>query len=221
VLTLIPLDRLRSLEFDNEKREAKVHVALGDKPDADEILTGTTKYLGNNRITIAAEVDKGDLGIAELKFLGGVDKGIQAVKFAEPKVPAKPPAGREASITIADKESNDNIQKAFDLQPLYRFADGSEKLSPLIMFKKTLKVDIAKIKGWKKVEGASEENRELQVSLADGSEETLTLLKTATLDGKQATLIGLVGKIPAGYKLFPVHTIGELKFEEKKEEKKP
>ena len=39
-----------------------------------------------------------------------------------------------------------------------------------------------------------------------------TLLPKVTLEGKPATLVGLVGRVPAGYKLFPLHVIAEVEF---------
>ena len=35
------------------------------------------------------------------------------------------------------------------------------------------------------------------------------------LDGKAAVLEGFVGRVPAGYKLFPVHVIEEIQFDAK------
>ena len=48
-------------------------------------LTGTTKFTNVNKLTIEAEVDKGELGIAAVKYFGGTPTGIQAVKFPSPK----------------------------------------------------------------------------------------------------------------------------------------
>ena len=69
------------------------------------------------------------------------------------------------------------------------------------------------------VEGGVPEGKEMDVALKDGNSDTLTLLKTITLDGKQATLAGFLGRVPAGYKLFPVHTFTEIQFDEYKEPK--
>src|SRR5262249_21064182 len=129
VLTLIPLERIRAIDYDDND-SVSVRVAAGDKPDADEVLSGTTKYRGVNKLTIEAEVDKGDLGVAEVKFLGGAPKGIRGVRFPPAKAPAAAPEGRLAVVTVADKRKN--VQKATDLQPLYRFADGSERLVPVL-----------------------------------------------------------------------------------------
>jgi hypothetical protein len=217
ILTLLPLDRIKSIDFDPEKQTITVKVAATDKDDAE--LTGTTKFQGINKLTIEADVDKGDLGIAELKFLGGVPKGtLRSVRFPAPKLPAKVPGTRAATVTDTDKPQK-TTHNAANLRPLYRFADGSERLLPTLMFKKTLKLDIDKIK---KLAVAEEKPKdpdspEWVVSTKDGEEATLSLLKTITVDGKQAVLVGLLGEVSGGYKLFPVHTISEVQFMDKSE----
>jgi hypothetical protein len=213
ILTLVPLERLRSIEYD-DKDTVTAHVATSDKADEDEVLTGTTKYRGINKIALEAEIDKGDLGVAEVKFLGGVPKGIRSVRFPAPKAPAAAPAGRTAQVTIAEKQKNPT-QKVIDLQPLYKFADGSERLVPTLMFKKTLKLDINKLQKLRAVEGKEGEGPEWAVTVKGGEEETYTLLTKVMLDGKPAALAGLVGRVAAGYKLFPVHTIAEVELDEK------
>jgi len=40
-----------------------------------------------------------------------------------------------------------------------------------------------------------------------------------TLDGKEAELEGLLGRVPGGYKLFPPHTFSQIEFDVA--EKKP
>lgn len=220
ILTFIPLDRLQSLDYDHDKETISAQVAVhekgdGDKPVTSATLTGSTKYKGVNKLTIEAEVDKGDLGVAAVKFLGGVPKGIRGVRFPAPKPVAVAPAGRPAAVTVAGKEKG-VVQKAVDLQPLYKLADGSERLLPTLMFKKTLKLDVGKIQMLRAAEG----EEEWEVKLKDGEEQTLTLLRTVPLDGKTATLEGFVGRVPAGYKLFPTHTVAEIQFDEGKEEAK-
>jgi hypothetical protein len=211
ILTLIPLDRIRSIEYD-DKDKVSVHVATGAGAGDEEVLTGTTKYRGVNKITLAAEVDKGDLGIAEVKYLGGVPKGLRAIRFPDAKAAAAAAEGRPATVSVAEKEKD--AQKVSDLQPLYRLADGGERLLPTMFFRKTLKVDVAKVQKLHAVAGKEAPGTEWEVALKDG-EETLTLITKPVLDGKPATVEGLLGRVPAGYKLFPVHTIAEVEFGEK------
>src|SRR5262249_8232628 len=154
-----------------------------------------TKYKRINKLVIEAEVDKGELGVAEVKYLGGYPRGIRGVRFPVPKAAPPVPEGRRA-LVVSDEGEKKTTHKIVDLLPLYRLADGSEKLLPMLAFKKTLKVDVDKIKKVAAVSGA------WQVTLKDGGDETLTLLETVPYEGKQARLLGFVGRVPVGYKLF-------------------
>ena len=206
VLTLIPLTRLRSLDYDADMETVTARAAAG--PDRIETLVGTTKYKRINKLVIEAEVDKGDLGVAEVKYLGGYPRGIRGVRFPAAKDVPAPPEGRRV-LVVSDEGEKKTTHKVVDLLPLYRLPDGGEKLLPTLMFKKTLKLDVSKIK---KVVAASG-GEAWQVTLKDGNDETLTLLETATFDGKQAKLLGLVGRVPVGYKLFPAAAIAEITFD--------
>jgi hypothetical protein len=215
ILTLVPLDRIRRIEYDNEQETVTVHVAGKGE---DIVLTGTTKFVGTNKLTIEAEVNLGDLGVAEKKFLGGVRKGgIRAVRFPSPKAPAAVPAGRPAAITDTDKDKT--IHAVTDLQPLYRLADGSERRVSALFFKKTLRVDVGKMRGLQLSKGEQGEI-DCQLSLKNGDEHTLTLLRTVSLDGRPAALQGLVGIVPAGYQEFPIHTVAEVRFDGAKDDDK-
>src|SRR5262249_41875822 len=175
-------------------------------------LTGTTRYKGINKVTIEAEVDKGDAGIAALTYQGGVPKGIRAIRFPEPKVAPEKEAGRPAIVLTEDK----TIQKAHkvtDLFGLYQLAGGREALSATLMFKKTLKVDLGKVKKIARAEESDTRDVVWQVEQKGGDDSTLTLLTAATLDGKPAKLVGLVGKVPAGFVLFPPVSILAVHFD--------
>ncbi len=219
--TLILLDTIRAINFDNEQKTVTVRVATGEKDDATVELTGTTKYVGSNKISLEAEADLGDLGVAEVKFQGGVARGgIRGLVFPAPK-PAAAPTGRPAAITANEKAKEKTVHKGADVQALYRLADGSRKLSPTLFFKKTLKIDIAKLQKVMLLNDKDPSEIEWQVTLKDGQEVTLTILANVMLDGEKAVLEGLVARVPAGYKFFYPHTIGEIQFDEVKDEPKP
>lgn len=213
ILTFVPLDRLKSLEYDREQQTVTAKLATAD-PAKDETLVGTTKYAGINKLTIEAEVERGDMGVAELRFQGGVPKnGIRGLRFASAKAPpADNDKGRAAQVTDTDKKEK-AVHKVVDLLALYRLPDGTERLLPLLMFKKTLKVDLGKVKKLATGEGGTVDSPEWLVTFKDGEEQTLSLLKTASVDDKPAVLEGLLGRIPAGYLFFPTHTISSVEFE--------
>jgi hypothetical protein len=223
VLTFLLPEHLKSLDYDAEKQTVTASIFLSEKADGDLTLTGPTKYTGINKITIEAEVDKGDAGIAEVKYQGGAAKGgVRAIRFPAAK-PAPEVKGRPAFVAIADKEDKHDEMVA-DLQPLYKMADGGERLMSTLMFKKTLKLDVSKIARLR-AEGRDADGTECRVTTTDGEEQTYTLLTAATFDGKAATLEGLVGKVRGGYKFFPAATLAsmhfEVQFDKKKGEEKP
>jgi hypothetical protein len=217
VTTFVPMSRIESIKYDYDEEIAAVRVAGIDKP-----LKGTTKFKDINSITIEAEVDQGTSGIADLRYRGGVIKvGFKEVKFPDAKAPEEPPAkGVLYSFLVAPegKGKTGTVMTAISVQGLYRFGDGSEKLLPLLMFKKTLKVDIGSIQHLNVgAFNVKEKTAECEVTLKDGMQLSVTLLTSATVDEKPASLVGLVGKVAAGWKLFPIHTIhefqpGELKI---------
>jgi hypothetical protein len=216
VLTLIPVERLRSIDYDNEKQTATVKVAAGAKPENDVEVTGSTRFRGTNKLTIEAEVDKGELGIASVKYFGGVPTGIRALRFPSPN--GSPTAtGRPAQVTVNLDGKKKATEKVVDLQILYRTGRG-EKLSPILLFKKTIKLDVAKLQ---KLVAVESEGTEWQLTLKKGDEETLTLLDAGVIDGQQVELEGFLARVPAGYKLFPPALVTEIQFDEVKNEDKP
>jgi hypothetical protein len=211
ILTLVPASSVASLKYDAEKNTVALTVAGIMEP-----LIGPTQYKVINQIGIDAEVDKGTAGLAIVKYRGGIAKtGIKAATFSNAK-PWEWPAVelKQFTVTIADAKAKNPTQTVGGLQPLYRFADGTEKLLPTLYFEKTLKVPFVEIKSWKQ-EPPAEKGKmpEYTIIASDGKPQTLLPIKAVEIDGKKATLLGLVGVVPAGYKLYPLHTIQELKAE--------
>lgn len=213
VLTLIPLDRLESLTYDTEKQLVRAKVAGVEQP-----LEGQTRFAGINQIVIEADVDKGEAGIVELKYRGGPGKGgIKSVKFPGAKAAAELKGERHFAV-IADGKKKEAPQAVYNLQALYRLDKDTEKTLPWVMFKKTYKVNLGDVTRMTVQESADQQDFECDVTLKDGSQQTLTLLSSVPVDGKTATLEGLLAEVPAGYRLFPLHTIGEINREQPKSE---
>jgi hypothetical protein len=223
ILTFLLPEHLKALEYDGEKQAVTASVFLGEKAEGDLKLTGSTKYAGINKVTLEAEVDKGAAGIAAVKYQGGAAKGgVRAIRFPAPK-PAPEVKGRPAFVSIEDKETK-HAEQVFDLQPLYRLADGGERLLPTLLFKKTLKLDVGKIARLRAT-ARDADGTECGLTTKDGEEQTYTLLKATTIEGKAATLDGLVGKVRGGYKFYPASTLAsmhlDVQFDEKKGVEKP
>jgi hypothetical protein len=214
ILTAVAIEQIRAIDFDNTKETVAVTVATSDKPEYDVVLTGSTAFKGVNKWTIECEVDKGDLGIAAVKFLCGVPKGIQGIRFPPPRLPARAAAGRSATVTGNDSKKDEH--KVADLQALYA-VEGGQKLVPTLFFKTTLKVDLGRIRKVVVPTSKNKGDQEWDVTFKDGDSNTLTLITDEVkLDGKPAVLLGLVGKVPVGFKLFHLPAIAEIQLEEPK-----
>jgi len=207
VLTLVPVERLKAMEIDNDKRTIVLRVAGKEEVG----VSGVTKFADSNKFNVSGDEDKGDMGLATVRFFGGTKGGFRSLRLPAPKPDALPAPTRTAVVTLDDQKTRFEVG---DLQGLYRCADGTERLAPVLVFKKTLKVDLNKVK---KINAESKDT--WTVAFKDGEEQTLTLLRTVTVDGKEAELEGLVGRVPAGFKLFPPHTISQIEFD--MAEKKP
>ena len=183
-----------------------VKVAVGPKAD-DEVAVRTDGGERDQQSRAGGGGGQGRHGRRRVQVPRRRAEGIHGLRFPSAQAAAAP-TGRAATVTTEYKDTK-TTHKVVDLRPLYKTA-GGEVLSPLLMFKKTLKVDVTKIQ--KITANDSEDEPAWTVTDKDG-EQTLTPLLKTTIDGKPAELEGLVGRVPAGYKLFPVHTIGEVEFE--------
>jgi hypothetical protein len=216
IFTLIPLTSLKKIDYDREKKTVTV-TAIKDNGEEAK-LVGTTKFATSNKITIEAEAVLGDLGNATVKFNGGIDTGLQSVAFPAPK-PAPKVKGTPALLIADDKEKTKHT--AFDIQPLY-LVDGQYRVVPYLMFKKTVKIDMDKLAGFRFVpsEDKKKASNDYEVTLKDGAKHTLSILASVEADKKKMTLIGMIGRVDVGYKLFSLDAINEYRAEEAKKEEK-
>ncbi len=210
ILTLIPLTSIRKMDYDREKKTVVVVVVNAEGKD--ETLSGTTKFVGINKLTLEGDAVLDGLGSATVKFQGGIDKGgLQSIRFPNAKA-VEPVKGTPSVIVAEDKEKTKHI--ASDLVPLY-LVDGSYRVLPHLHFKKTVKIDLDKIASLRFIPSPDKKqiSSEYEVTLRDGAKHVLTLLANIETDKKKGmTFAGLIGRVPVGYKLFPPHTILELRM---------
>jgi hypothetical protein len=214
VLSYIPVASIRSIDFQSKKDFVTVRVVKSDKEIDDEILYGLTGYAGTNIIAIEATTDLGELGKSTVEFKrGGKGRGLQAIRFASPKPIDPLPASRVATVKQAAKG-----QPAFavvDLQGLYSTAGGLLRQSPTLFFKDTIKLDMPKIQT---LSTAGTSGVDFNVTLM-GKQDVLPLelIDRPKMDGKtDMQLVGLIGRFGGGYRVFPMNSIGEIMFTEKK-----
>lgn len=211
IFTLVPLTSIRKITYDREKKTVAVAVVAGG--DEDVVLSGATKFTGTNKLTLEAdETIEGLEGKAAVSYQGGVDKGVQSIAFAAPKPVAKV-AGVESTVTADDKEKSKH--PAHDVQPLY-LVDGAYRTVPYLMFKTSVKVDMDKIVSLKFVQPESKKAAgAYEVTLKTGVKHTLSLITSVETEKKKnMTLVGLIGRVPAGYKLFSLDAIYEYRLPE-------
>jgi hypothetical protein len=210
ILTLIPLTSIRKIDYDREKKTVSAVVL---KDSGEEVtLSGMTKFTAN-KITIEAEAILEGLGQATVKFQGGVDKGLQSVAFPAPKATEKM-KGAPGVIIADDKEKTKHI--VYDLQPLY-LVDGHYRVLPYVMFKKTVKVDMDKLAGLRFLppEDKKKPANNYEVTLRDGAKHILSLLISIEGDKKKAsTFVGLIGRVPVGYRVFHLDSILEYQADD-------
>ena len=210
ILTLVPLTSIRTIEYDREKKTVSA-IAIKDSGE-DVTLLGSTKFAGN-KITLEADAILDGLGSATVKFYGGIDKGLRSIAFPAPK-PADKVQGPEAVVTADDKEKTKHT--AADVRPLF-LVDGQYQVMPYVMFKKTVKIDWDKVASLRFAppDDKKKLSNEYEVTLKDGAKHTLTILTTVELEKKKTmTFVGLIGRVPVGYKLFHLDAIFEYRAAE-------
>jgi hypothetical protein len=212
ILTLVPVSSIASCNYDYEKKTMNLKVAGVETP-----LEGSIEYVGFNALGLDADVDQGKAGVAAVKYRGGNLKGggIRSLTFKDPKPWERKPLANPLTwiVQVADARAKNPILTVMNLQPLYRFPDGTEKIIGTLPFQKTLKLPWVDIRSLKleppMMKGQA---AEMVVANKDGKEQTLSPMTTLEIDGKKATLLGLIGEVSVGYKLIPLHTIQELKM---------
>lgn len=210
IFTFVPLTSIRKITYDREKKTVAA-VVISDSGE-DVTLGGSTKFT-SNKITIEAEALLDGLGAATVKFHGGIDKGLHSVAFPTPKAPEKA-KGPTAILTADDKEKTKHT--AHDIRPVW-LVDGQWRVMPFVMFKKTVKVEWEKLVGLRFVpsEDKKKISTDYEITLKDGVKHTLSILTSVELEKKKSmTFVGLVGRVPVGYKLFMLDAIYEYKLAE-------
>ena len=214
ILTWIPLASLAGLEFDHDKKLVRAAVKQADGKDL--VLVGSTKFVGINKFSVEGSTGKTEIGIGgALQLQDGLLKTPFRGLMHEGARPVIVPAGRGAVVIAQDKEKSEH--KVYGLAGLYRVGAG-QKLASVLMFQKIGQLDLAKVTVLRQLPPTDKKqtvSHDYDVTFADGDKQRLTLLeKTQLSDNQPATLVGLVGRVPAGFKLFPPHTIAEVRFED-------
>lgn len=205
VVTLVPVGRLGSATYDYGTKTATLAVKGMKQP-----LTGTLEYKGINTLGLTGMEDG-----KTLSFTGGVagKAAVKSVAFpnAEAVLNLKP--GGAWAVQIVQPGAENPTLIARNLKPLYQYAGGAEQLADGLLVRKgpPLPFDA----GLKRFEMlANDTNTHFaaaEVETGAGPERVIAIPLAPEQDKKTGTLVGLVGEVDAGYKLFPLHTIKLIK----------
>ena len=211
VVTLVPLSGIESIRYDYDKHTMAVSVKGLTEP-----LAGTLQYKGINVLSFDA-----DVGGITGKFTGGVPgTGIKSIALRGAKpLAARPSGGAAWNVQIVQPLANHPTLLVRNLKPLFAFPNGSEVLLDAIPARKGDAVSLT-THGFKRLEIlAVDPNTQLaalEVHPEDGAERVVMVPLTLEQDKKAATLVGLLGEVDAGWKLFPLHTIKVITPDAKK-----
>jgi hypothetical protein len=208
VVTLVPLASVESVKYDYDKKVARVAVKGLAEP-----LAGTLEYQGLNVLAFS--------GTAEGKaasFRGGAFAmgNVKAVAFPD----AKPVPGRKGfsawQVQIDQPKAMNPTLRVGELKFLYQLPGGAEVLteSGAAHRGEPLKLD-GSVKSYTRF-ALDPNSRVVVADVTVGDKERAVVIPpTAELDGKSATLVGLVAEVEAGWKLVPLHTIKGMKRPQK------
>lgn len=202
VITLVPLASVESITYE----AGKATIGVKGLPTP---LVGTTEYKGFTAIGF-----EGDSGGVVGKFAGGVPKtGVKSVTFPGAKpLPERKPGGMAWTVKVDQPKAGNPAITVRDLKALYSAPGGVEQLADVLPARKgdplTLDASLKRLEVL-----AVDPNTHLaaaEVQAGDGPERTVVIPTTRDQGGKTGTLVGLLGEVDAGWKLFPLHTIKTL-----------
>ena len=214
IVTYIPVASLQQLEYDHDKRLARATIKQAG--DMDVTLIGPTKFANINKFSLEGTgLKKSEIGIdGALQIQDGLLKAPVRGFVQHGAKPVEAPTGRLALVIAQDKAKKQH--KVYGLMPLYKVGAG-QKLASVLMFQKVGQIDLAKIAVLRQVPAADKKktiSHDYEVTQIGGEKEKLTLLDSTQLgDNQKATLLGFVGRVAEGYRLFPPHTIAEVRFD--------
>lgn len=203
VVTLVPASAIESVKYDAAKLTVAVKVAGVPEP-----LTGSTAFKGMN----ALGLETGDPATATKYAGGSVKSGVQAFTFPEANAfERKPVTDGKWNLTIDQPKANNPVVPVTGLRFLAGNGKGEAVLTALPA-KKGAALDLAAGTPFEVV--AVDLTRKVVV-VEVAKDDTRTLTLTPDVDGKPGSVVGVLGEVPAGWKLFPLHTL--LKVEKVKE----
>lgn len=219
VLTLVPSTHLESVKYDYEKQVATLTVKGLKDP-----LTGTLEYAKLNTIGLSGTSD-GKVA----SFVAGAPgkSAVKTVTFAgavavPPVAKADAEKGWSVKIVASGKKAAGAPEPpphvVRNLKVLVQSTGGTEHLINGIPVRKGAPIPFdANLKRFEML--ANDENTNIaaaEVEIGTGPEKVIVIPLVTEQDKKTGTVVGFLGEVDAGYKLFPLHTVRAITPYEKK-----
>jgi hypothetical protein len=200
VVTLIPVASVESVRYEYD--QLTIAVAVKGLPAP---VAGTLQFKGINTCGV-----EGSAGGVAGKYAGGAKGGFRAVTFpgAAP-LPPRPP-GPAWAVQIDQPKAMNPTLAVRNLKALYAAPGGAEWLADDVPTRKgpPLKLDAKALKRLEVLAvDANTQTAAVEVTPVDGAERLAALPLTRERAGKAGVLVGLLGEVDAGWKLFPLHTV--------------
>lgn len=208
ILTLVPVPAIAEIAYDEKGQTIRLtYRGPGGKESA---LQGTIKYKGINKCVVEADAGLKPFGAALVRFQGGLLEG----GFAGLRLPGSETVAEEkgpAVVFLANDKENSEHQ-VVDPLPLYRATKvtGTKKELQVLKGDKAAAVPVADIAVLRHVPPKTKKDSpfRFELTLKDGTKENVLLLKDSPKGATPPwTFLGFVGRVAAGWKLLPAHTI--------------
>jgi hypothetical protein len=200
VVTLIPVGSVEAVRYEYDKQAMTVGVKGAPAP-----VPGTLQFKGINVCGV-----EGSAGGLVGKFAGGVPKdGFKSVAFPGAKpLPSRPTGGLTWSVQIDQPKAANPTLTVRNLKALYA-APGGEQLADALPVRKGDPLPLnASLKRLEVL--AVDPNTQmaaLEVATDGGPDRVVAVPLAREQGGRTAVLVGLLGEVDVGWKLFPLHTI--------------
>ena len=210
VVTLVPVASVEAVRYEYDKQALAVAVKGLAEP-----VAGTLQFRGINAIGF-----EGDAGGVVGKFAGGTAKdGFKSLALSGAKpLPTRPAGATAWAVQIDHPKAMNPTLVVRNLKALYAVPGGTEHLADALPVRKGDPLPLSA--ALKKLEIlAVDTNTQIaaaEVTTDAGADRLVALSLTRERDKKTAVLVGLLGEVDAGWKLFPLHTIKVVKSGEGK-----
>jgi hypothetical protein len=200
VITLVPVGTIESLVFDHAKQEVTLSVK-----GLQQHLVGILGYQKVNVLGITGMSDG-----QNVSFVGGTSgkSAVKTMSFGGAHAPPKAKILSTWNVQIAQPKANDPVVIVHNLKVLTAHSGGVEKLADAIPVRKGEPIPFdGKLKRFEVV--AHDQITDVVAAEVEvgGAERTIVIPHILDQAGKPGTVVGFLGEVDAGWKLFPLHTI--------------